>query len=97
MLPALWVQFGSETFRVPHKDALAAGDSSDLCDRDSCDLLRDALGSECGKKQFVIFPAVQAEVEINFPCRPSHRCSRDQGRINFRPDAALLTNVGEVC
>ena len=69
---------------------------SDLGQRDSRHLRRNALPLGHGEQQFVILAAVQSQVEVNFAGRLPHPRPRNQLSCNLGADAALFAEVSQV-
>lgn len=75
--------------------------SSDAMNGDACDSLRNFRAWRCGEKQFVIFAAVQGQIESRWraPCAHSFGSERmdwDGCGVEFSREARFMTDMGQV-
>ena len=81
---------------VHQEDSRAACDSSDLRDRNTSDLMGNALASGGREQQFVVVTAMKRQPKVNFAGWSPHNGARNGGCLHFRPDAALFADVGQI-
>ena len=96
MLPASGHKFVGDALGVPDKSLPRAGDDADLGESNSGKLRRNALGGRNGEQKFVIFAAVQGQVEINLARGLAHAGAGNECGFDFRSHAAFFADVGQV-
>jgi hypothetical protein len=81
MLPASRVEFVGDAVGIPQEDFANARDVTDLRDRHAGDSRRNFPIPGRGEQEFVIFAAVQSELEIYFVRWLSHAGPRNGFRF----------------
>src|SRR6202158_6546783 len=79
VLPALRLELSGDTPRVAQEDLRRTGDAADLGQSNPGNFGWNPLARRGGEKQFVVFAAVEREVEIDFAGRLSHAGPGNQG------------------
>src|SRR5579864_9172311 len=96
MLPAARMQFIGYAIWTSNKNSVSANDLADLGYGHSRDLVWEAFSWRDGEQQFIVFPAMQSEVEVHFAGRLPDAGARDQGGVQFRAYSAFFANMGQV-
>src|SRR5262249_37785145 len=82
--------------RLDEQDSLAAGNASDLSDRNPCNLAGNPLAAGRGEKQFIVVTAMKGGSQVNLARRSANDRPWNGCRLHFGADAAFFANVGEI-
>ena len=96
MFPAARSEFANTLLRARDKYLPRPGDSADLGDRYSGDVTGNALARRNGEEQFVIFSAMEGQVEIDFTHWSSHVSPGNERCVEHGSYATLFANVRQI-
>src|SRR5580692_116428 len=96
MLPALGVEFESYTLVIHEDEVLVARDVANLGDVDARDSGRDLLATRPREKQFVVVPAMQGKLQIDFVSWLPYAGTRYSRGLDLRANTALFADMPEV-
>src|SRR5271169_5139195 len=95
VFPSVRLELGRDTGRAQQENLSLARDLPDLRKRDSGNASRNPFAAGRGKQQFVVFAAVEGELEINLPRWPAYTGPWDGFLLHLRTDAAFFADVGQ--
>src|SRR5579863_6557117 len=96
VFPSASGQFAPYAVLVNQEDISSARDLADHGDRNTRDAGWNSVAARGSKKQFVVFAAVQCQLQIDFTRRLADAGSRDRSRLDFRAHVAFFTDVGKI-